>query len=407
MAPLRVGILGLGGFARTHFGALWQMEDRGEVKVESVFARSYHEERYAETRPKIEERGMRVYTTFEEFMAGERNRLDIVSIATSIDSHEPFTLAALEAGCDVFCEKPVAATVDEVYRMIDAKNRTGKIVAIGYQHIFSDAIQKLKELIVAGRLGKVKRTMTHVLWPRNWSYYDKSSWKGRLKSGGEWVMDSPVQNATAHYLMNMLYLCGATHQDSAMPESIRCEAYHAYPIDSFDTANVLVTTDSGATVRHIASHASPERGNPTSYIECENGIARYEAPSGKTEITYNDGTVETFDNHEKKVHYQAFELAIPAIRERREPICTLENSLPQVLVVNGIHEALHPIPSIGEEHITRTELEDNDHALGINDLDRYIEHCFNEDVFFQRAGAPWAIEPVVFDLKGYRHFTGH
>ena len=45
--------LGLGGFARTHFGALWQLEDQGALKVESVLGRSYYEERYAETRPKI------------------------------------------------------------------------------------------------------------------------------------------------------------------------------------------------------------------------------------------------------------------------------------------------------------------------------------------------------------------
>ncbi|NOZ20660.1 MAG: Gfo/Idh/MocA family oxidoreductase [Planctomycetes bacterium] len=405
MSVLRVGILGLGGFARTHFGALWQLEDQGELKVESVFARSYYQDRYAETRTKIEERGMRVYTTFEDFMRGERDRLDLLSIATSIDSHEEFTVAALEAGWDVTCEKPVAATVDEVHRMIEAKNRTGKIVAIGYQNIFSDSIQRLKEWIVSGRLGKVKRAVTNVRWPRKWSYYDNSSWKGRIKSGDRYVMDSPVQNATAHYLMNILYLCGATHQDSALPVSVKVEAYHAYPIESFDTANVLVTTDSGATVRHIASHACPTQGNPVSLIECENGKVRYEAPSGETKVQFNDGTVETFDNGGKKVHFQAFDLAIPAIREGREPICTLENSLPQVVVVNGIHEALNPIPEIGAGHAARTDL-DGDHAIAIKGFDELVDRCVAEDIFFADAGAPWAINPVEFDLRDYRHFSG-
>ncbi|MEW6359408.1 MAG: Gfo/Idh/MocA family oxidoreductase [Planctomycetota bacterium] len=404
MSRLRVGILGLGGFARTHFGALWQLEDRGDVKVESVFARSYYQDRYAETRPKIEARGMRVYTAFDDFMRGERKRLDVASIATSIDSHEEFAVAAMEAGWDVFCEKPVAATVDEVHRMIEVKNRTGRIVAIGYQNIFSDSIQRLKELIVSGRLGKVKRAVTQVRWPRKWSYYDNSDWKGRIKSGDRYVMDSPVQNATAHYLMNLLYLCGATRQDSALPVSVKVEAYHAYPIESFDTANVLVTTDSGATVRHIASHACPTVGNPVSLIECENGKARYEAPSGDTKVQFNDGAVETFNNNGKKVHFQAFDLAIPAIRERCEPICTLENSLSQVIVVNGIHEALHPIPEIGIEHVARTEFE-NDHAVAIRGFDDLVERCVAEDCFFGDAGASWAIAPAEFDLRDYRHFS--
>ena len=142
-----------------------------------------------------------------------------------------------------------------------------------------------------------------------------------------------------------------------------------------------------------------------STIECENGKVSYQAPAGTTKVEFNDGAVETLDNNQKKVHFQAFELAMPAIREKREPLCTLENSLPQVMVVNGIHERLRPIPAIDEKHLTRTE-EGGDHSIAIENFDEYADRCFDEGVFFRKTGAPWAIEPVEFDLREYTHFSG-
>ena len=99
---------------------------------------------------------MVLYGSVEDFFARGVNTTDALTVPIGIHQHVPVAIRAIEAGLHVYCEKPVAATVQEVDRLIEAEARSDRKVAVGFQHLYSVSMQRLKELLTAGRLGKVR-----------------------------------------------------------------------------------------------------------------------------------------------------------------------------------------------------------------------------------------------------------
>ena len=100
-------------------------------------------------------------------------RPDRIVLATPIQHHAAQTCAALERGLAVLCEKPAAASLDEVRRMAAARERAGRLVAIGYQWSFSTAMRRLRRDIAECRFGRPRRLRAWVAWPRDAAYYGR------------------------------------------------------------------------------------------------------------------------------------------------------------------------------------------------------------------------------------------
>ncbi|NLB89746.1 MAG: Gfo/Idh/MocA family oxidoreductase, partial [Clostridiales bacterium] len=81
--------------------------------------------------------------------------VDVVHVLTPNNSHAPITIAALEAGKDVMCEKPMAKTAKEAEAMLETAERTGKKLTIGYQGRFRSDSLYLKKACDDGKLGEV------------------------------------------------------------------------------------------------------------------------------------------------------------------------------------------------------------------------------------------------------------
>lgn len=82
--------------------------------------------------------------------------VNAVFIATDNGSHSRYSVQAAEAGRHVLCEKPMATTVDECRRMIEACRKKNVRLMIAYRKYFEPSCLALKKLIVGGRLGKLK-----------------------------------------------------------------------------------------------------------------------------------------------------------------------------------------------------------------------------------------------------------
>lgn len=121
--------------------------------------------------------GGKVYESYEEMI--QDSSIDAISVCSSNIHHASMTIAALEVGKHVLCEKPMANSIEEASLMVEAAQRSGKKLMVGHNQRFAAAHVKAKEILSSGELGRVLtfRTAFSHKGPEFWSA-DKSinSW---------------------------------------------------------------------------------------------------------------------------------------------------------------------------------------------------------------------------------------
>jgi predicted dehydrogenase len=110
---------------------------------------------YDGRRKRMEETYPGIFTTrdYREVLA--RKDVDAVIIATPDHWHATISIDAMEAGKDVYCEKPMVQKVDEGKRVIEAQKRTGRIFQVGSQYASALSFQKIRELLEQGAIGEL------------------------------------------------------------------------------------------------------------------------------------------------------------------------------------------------------------------------------------------------------------
>ncbi len=149
MNKVRFGLIGCGTVAGYgHIPALLSMPDA----VELVAIADSNEERLAELKRKhgIES----TCADHRELLA--RDDIDAVAVATPLDQHYPVVMDCASAGKHVFCEKPIAETVEEGNEMVEAMARAGKMFAINFESRHSDPHPEMKKLLNDGAIGDLK-----------------------------------------------------------------------------------------------------------------------------------------------------------------------------------------------------------------------------------------------------------
>ncbi len=229
--------------------------------------------------PRVLEFGIPVYLTIEALL--EKEKPDLIVLSTPPQYHAEQVILSVEHGCHVLCEKPVACDPRQVQRMIQARDKATKQVAIGYQWSFSPAILNLKADLMAGRFGKPRHLRTSVFWPRDEKYFTRNDWAGRQRdSQGRLVLDSPVNNACSHFLHNMFFVLGDRMDRSDMPQQVQAELYRANAIDNYDTAAIRCVTRGGAELIFVASHATQSGQEPLIHYEFERARSATAAKTG-------------------------------------------------------------------------------------------------------------------------------
>jgi predicted dehydrogenase len=104
--------------------------------------------------------GARSFSSAAELLHAARP--DVVTVATPDHLHVDVALAALDAGCHVFCEKPLATTLADARRLVDAAAARGVQLGVNYNRRFGFAYRKARELIEAGRAGELRHLAIHV-----------------------------------------------------------------------------------------------------------------------------------------------------------------------------------------------------------------------------------------------------
>lgn len=106
-----------------------------------------------------------VHADFGEMLAGERP--DIVSVVTGDHVHADLTVAAAESGARaVFCEKPIATTLEDADRMIEACERNGTLLSIDHTRRWAPAFWEAQRMVASGALGAVRTLSAEHYGPR-------------------------------------------------------------------------------------------------------------------------------------------------------------------------------------------------------------------------------------------------
>lgn len=143
---LTYAIIGAGGFGNEHLKALSLMDNVNVCAVCDI-----HRDVADKTAQKYDIKS--VYTNYEEML--DKENPDIVVVATSDQTHCEATIAALNAGCHVLCEKPMSLDLDECKKMIDASEKSGKKLMIGQVCRYAPAFKEVKRLIDEGAIGEL------------------------------------------------------------------------------------------------------------------------------------------------------------------------------------------------------------------------------------------------------------
>jgi predicted dehydrogenase len=245
MSEIRVGVIGL-GMGRHHVAGYQTHPDATVVAVADLDE--------ARLRERADHYGVeRRYRSGEEMLATET--LDVVSVATPNAFHKSLTIAALEAGCHVLCEKPMAMSAGEAREMIAAAEAAGKRLMINFSYRFTEQSMALKEQVDAGVIGDVYFART--LWHRRRGIPKFGGWFGRkVLSGGGPLIDLGVHRLDlALWLMGYpapVWVMGRTYN----PIASALAAEQGVEFDVEDMAVGMITFENGATLEVEASWAA-------------------------------------------------------------------------------------------------------------------------------------------------------
>lgn len=154
---VKVGIIGCGGIANgKHMPSLKKIEN-----VQMVAFCDIIEERAEKAAKEFGVEGAKVYKDYKELLKDKS--IEVIHVCTPNRSHSFISIDAMEAGKHVMCEKPMAINYKEAKAMLEASQRTGKKLSIGYQSRFRNDSQYLKKCCENGELGEIYYAKAHAV----------------------------------------------------------------------------------------------------------------------------------------------------------------------------------------------------------------------------------------------------
>lgn len=350
---LKVAIVGCGGIASgKHLPSLAK-----QPEVQMVAFCDIIEERAQKAAAEYGAEGAKVFTDFRELLKEE---VDVVHVCTPNDSHAEITIASLESGKHVMCEKPMAKTAEQARQMLDAAKRTGKKLSIAYQNRFRSDSLYLKQLCENGELGDIYLGKALAIRRRavpTWGVFLDEE-----KQGG-----GPLIDIGTHALDLTLWL-----MDNYEPKSVTGSVFHKlgsrenaanafgpWNPEEFkveDSAFGFITMKNGATIMLESSWALNvvETGEAKTLLcgteggaDMKDGLRLNGEKLSRlyeTKVDFGSGGVAFFDGEEESDAIREARAWVEAILEDKEPLVKPE----QALVVTEILEAIYTSARTGK-----------------------------------------------------------
>ena len=135
---------------------------------------------------------VRKYTDYKELL--EKEKPELVAIATESGKHAAIALDCIAIGCHVIIEKPIALSIADANAIIEAGKKAGVIVCANHQNRFNKSVQYIRKALEDGRFGRLSHGAAHVRWNRGKGYYDQAPWRGTWAQDGGCLMNQCIHN---------------------------------------------------------------------------------------------------------------------------------------------------------------------------------------------------------------------
>lgn len=179
--PVRFGLVGFGAWGRHHAQSIVAHPDAqlAAIVAPSEASRSAAAKDFPPAA---------IFSDHREMLA--QMKLDLVDVVTPSHTHGEIAIAALEAGCHVLLEKPMALTIEDCRTMVQRARACGKHLAVGHEFRLSSQWGEIKRLIDSGVIGDPQYVLVELL--RKPYRLGASGWRYDAQRVGSWVLEEPI-----------------------------------------------------------------------------------------------------------------------------------------------------------------------------------------------------------------------
>ncbi len=330
----RVALIGVTGYGAIYLHLIREALKRREIELKAAVI--INSNKVPDLVTELQAGGTVIYPTAAAFFAQETGRIDLCLVPTGIQWHARLTISALQAGMNVLVEKPLAGSAADARAIRAAENATGHWVAVGFQDIYTLEARWVKTQLLAGVIGELRDISMLGLWPRSRAYFERTTWAGRAAAEGAAVLDSPLNNAFAHFVNLALFFAGETAGESATVRIDSAELFRAHQIEMFDTAVVRGTTRSGTRCWFGVSHAIEATRQPEIVLEGSTGRIEWWHEQRCT-VLHPDGRRQVFPlPTAEHARVLMFEAMLARLRDPQAHVCTTAIAEKHTLLIENL-----------------------------------------------------------------------
>lgn len=338
---IKLGIIGVGQIGKYHIEAYVKMPD---VEIVAVADLNEEEARRVAGKYNIKH----AFADFHDLL--RLDEIEAVDVCLHNNLHAPVTIAALEAGKHVQCEKPMAGAYVDALSMYDAAQRTGRRLGLPLRNIFTREAKAARRLIDDGLLGTIYYARSFGFRRRGRPYvdgYGTSNFVQKRSAAGGALYDMGVYHISCMlYLLgttDVLTISGATHQEIPMNEDRRASSN--YDVEELGVG--LVRMAGGMTLSVEESWALHYDSSESSRIHGSTGGIKLDPFTFSTTLgdmemngSFNLEQAE-FRLHASDPNYEGYDTAerhwIVTLQGRVPGINTADLGLATMLISEGIY----------------------------------------------------------------------
>lgn len=387
---IKVAIIGVSGFGDVHYRDLIRYQERAELQI--IGAAIINQDEEAEKCSKLKSVGCEIFSDYKVMLEELKDSIDICFIPTGISMHAPMAIAAMQAGANVFVEKPVTALLSELDAIKKVEKDSGKFVAVGYQTIYQPAIAKIKNAILDGKLGEVHTIKFYGISVRDKAYYSRNNWAGCIKNADSWILDSPFNNAMAHQINLLCFFAGKTFESSASLKTVQANLFKVNPnIQNADNAAIEMISDDNKKMLYYVTHNAKDNPDPQLVIEGSKGSINWTFTKTICNI---DGKECCSENNDNRDH--VMDAVLNKAKGKKSFICGLEIAGTQTLAMNAAH-ASSKIIEVPQEYVITQAYKGNT-SERLKDIEKVILTAFDENRLYSTNDYPWIKSGKIIDI---------